>query len=133
MNTDNNLELVKKAYEHFSSGNIPAFIELLSDEIIWVTPGPAVVPFAGTRKGKKGVLEFFSQVTATTELKKFAPVEMFTDGNKVIAIGEIDAVTLATGKSYSHKWFHEWTIENGKVINHYNFLDTLQVAESFKK
>ena len=133
MNSNEILDLVKQAYKFFGEGNIPAFVELLSDDVEWITPGANNVPFAGARKGKEAVFAFFGDVSATTRINRFEPVEFFADGPRVVAIGVIEAETLSTGKKYAHKFFHSWILNGGKVASHYNFLNTYEVAESFKK
>jgi ketosteroid isomerase-like protein len=61
MNSQKNVELVQKAYSDFKSGNTPALLEALSEDVDWFIPGPqSVVPFVEHRRGRQQVAEFFS-------------------------------------------------------------------------
>ena len=35
-----NTELVQRAYNHFLQGEIPAVLDLLSEDVEWLIPGP---------------------------------------------------------------------------------------------
>jgi len=52
-------QITREFYERVSSGDVAGVIDLVDDDIIWSIPGPSVIPYAGTYRGKEGVAEFF--------------------------------------------------------------------------
>jgi len=130
--SNKNVELIQNAYANFLQGNIPKILDILSDEVEWFLQGTKEIPFAGTFKGKNGVLNFFQKIGATTEFNSFNPNEFFSNENKVVVLGESEAITKSTNKKTNTRWVHEWTLSNGKVTNYYNYLDTAEIADSFR-
>lgn len=126
-----NKELVQLSFENFGKGNIPGILEILSDDIIWEMNGPAHIPFAGSRKGKEAVLDFFIHLAATSDFQSFTPKEFIAEGDKVVALGEAVATNKQTGKQTKNNWAMAWTFSNGKVTHYYNYSDTYAVAETF--
>jgi ketosteroid isomerase-like protein len=56
MSERTNAVVVQQGYEAFGRGDIPALLDLLTDDVEWVYQGPSVIPFAGTRHGREGVI-----------------------------------------------------------------------------
>ena len=126
-----NLEIIQSGYNSFLQGNIPALVELLSEEITWELPSSAGVPFSGTFHGKQGVLNFFQQVAAANDFHEFNVTDFIADGDKVVALGNLKATSRATGKTSSNKWAHFWQLKDGKVIRHYEYADTAEIKSAF--
>ena len=68
-----NAEVVRETYEAVGRGDIPALLNLLTDDVQWTFQGPPTIPFAGTRRGHEGVAEFFSLVGKNSSLKCSSP------------------------------------------------------------
>ena len=66
-----NVEVVQETYEAVGRGDIPALLDLLTDDVEWTFQGPSSIPFAGTRRGREGVAEFFSLVGENLEFQEF--------------------------------------------------------------
>ena len=73
MNEQQNLSIVRKAYDAFGRGDIPSLLSLLDNQVFWVTPEPADVPTAGTRKGHAAVVEFFQALSGLVDVIRFEP------------------------------------------------------------
>ena len=128
----NNKAIVQQLYMDFQQGNIPAILSKLSDDINWNVHGPAIIPYAGIRKGKAGAMEFFSQLKATTTFEKFEAETFIEEGDKVIALGVAHFITLSTQKKGVNRWVMAWTFRDGMAIDYENYIDTYNIAESFK-
>ena len=68
-----NVDVVRETYEAVGRGDIPALLDLLTDDVEWTLQGPTVIPFAGTRRGREGSAEFFSLVGGNLEFQQFEP------------------------------------------------------------
>jgi ketosteroid isomerase-like protein len=73
MEASRNVAVVQRVYEALGGEDIPALLELLTEDVEWVYQGPSVIPFAGTRYGREGVVEFFTLLGATLEFEHFEP------------------------------------------------------------
>lgn len=129
-----NKEQVQTAYDNFAKGNIPAILDILSDDVHWEMNGPAdIFPYAGKRKGKEQVMDFFTQVASTSDFQVFQPTAFIAEGDKVVALGEAVATNKQTGKTSRNNWAMAWTFSDGKVTHYHNYSDTYDIAQSFIK
>jgi uncharacterized protein len=126
-----NLEIVKQAYSSFAQGNIPAILDVLSDNIEWELPASANVNFAGTFKGKEQVLHFFQSIAEENEFKEFTPEKFLADGNDVVVLGHLEATAKPTGKTSANKWAHYWELKDGKAVKHCEYVDTAEIRDAF--
>lgn len=126
-----NKEIVQQMYVDFGQANIQGILNAISDDIIWDTPGPEFIPWAGVRNGKAGAMDFFNQVGATTTYEKFEPQAFIEEGDKVIALGVAHFTTTTTGKKGVSPWIMAWTFKNGKAVHVKNHWDTYAIAETF--
>lgn len=126
-----NKEIVQQIYADFVQANIPGILNSLSDDIVFDTPGPAIVPWSGVRKGKAGIMDFFSQVGSTSTYEIFEPQTFIVEGDKVIALGVAHFTNTTTGKKGISPWTMAWTFKTGKAIHVNNLWDTYAVAETF--
>ncbi|MCI0391826.1 MAG: nuclear transport factor 2 family protein [Acidobacteria bacterium] len=58
--------------------------------------------------------------------------EIFGAGDKVVVLGFYDGVRKANGKRFQAQMAHIWTLANGKAVKFQQYVDTYQLAESFK-
>ena len=76
-----NLEIIKQAYTNFSQGNIPAILDVLSDNMEWELPKSAHVDFSGVFTGKEQALNFFQHIAAENDFTEFSPDTFIADGD----------------------------------------------------
>lgn len=126
-----NKEIIQQMYADFGQGNIPGILNVLSDDITWDTPGPAIINWAGVRNGKAGVMDFFEQIRSSTVYEKFEPLVFIEEGDKVVAHGIANFTTTTTGKTGISPWTMLWTLNNGKALHVNNLWDTYAIAETF--
>lgn len=126
-----NIEIIAQLYADFGQGNIPAILEQLSDGITWELPASANVPFAGIFEGKAGVVEFFQQVGASNDFHEFNIEKLLADADTVVALGNLKATARTTGKISANKWAHRWDFKDGKVVRHYEYVDSGEIAKTF--
>src|SRR5579862_1192637 len=125
MVSQDNIQIVRKAYGDFLSGNIQAILESLSEEVDWFIPGPNnVIPFAGQRRGREEVAKFFSELAASLSPKAFEPQEYISDKEKVVVLGRQRWQVKSTGRTYADDWAHVFWIANGKIVRFKEYHDT---------
>ncbi len=112
-----NITAVQDIYACFGQGDVPGILEKLSDHVEWWHAGdPGIVKYAGTFRGKDGVMQFFQAMGANVEFTGFETFNYRADGNQVICDGNVSCIARQTGKAYSVFPVFTWTFdEQGKV------------------
>jgi hypothetical protein len=126
-----NVDTVQEAYAAVGRGDIPALLDLLTEDVEWALQGPAVIPFAGTRYGREGVAEFFSLLGETVEFQEFEPREFVAQGDTVVVLGFERNLIKPTGRTFEQEWAHVYTLRDGKVAKHRALEDTAAYIDAF--
>lgn len=124
MGEQQNVELVRQGYEAFGRGDIEGLLNLLDDNIEWVSPGPPDLPTAGTRRGRQQIAEFFQTMNEVFEIQRFEPKTFVAQGDRVVVLGEDTARVRATGTIVNESWAHAFVVGNGKIVSFQEYLDT---------
>jgi ketosteroid isomerase-like protein len=127
-----NAEVVRETYEAVGRGDIPALLDLLTDDVEWTFQGPSAIPFAGTRRGREGVAEFFSLVGENLEFERFEPREFVAEGDTVVVLGFERSLVKPTGRTFEQEWAHLYALRDGKVAGFLAFEDTAAHAVAFE-
>jgi ketosteroid isomerase-like protein len=116
MSTDDNIKLIRTAYEAFGRGDIPAVLDVIQDDCDWgVEASGPIAPYYGTRHGKDEILAFFQELGATFEVDRFEPTAMAGDGNDVLTVVAYAIRSRATGKTATMNIHHHFKIADGKI------------------
>ena len=67
MQQQQNIDLIKRAYEAFGKGDIDTIIGSLADQLVWRFDAPSVIPYAGEYKTPDQVKEGFFASLASTQ------------------------------------------------------------------
>lgn len=132
MSEQDNVRLVQDAYDAFKKGDIEGLLQMLADDVEWITPGPSdIMPAAGHRKGREGVADFFSSMNAQEDVELFEPKEFIAQGDQVVAISSYRGVVKSTGRTAETDLVHVFDIKDGKVQRFREFFDTAAVLPAF--
>ena len=126
-----NVDVVREAYEAVGRGDIPALLDLLTDDVEWTLQGPSVIPFAGTRRGREGVIEFFSLLVETVEFQEFEPREFVAQDDTVVVLGFERNLVKPTGRTFEQEWAHVYLLRDGKIAKHQALEDTAAYVVAF--
>ena len=127
-----NVEVVQGTYEAVGRGDISALLDLLTNDVEWTFQGPSVIPFAGTRRGREGVAEFFSLVGGNLEFERFEPREFVAQGDTVVVLGFERSLVKPTGRTFEQEWAHVYKLREGKVAEFLALEDTAAHAVAFE-
>jgi uncharacterized protein len=127
MSEQQNVQLVRQAYDAFGRANIAGVLRTLSENVDWFIPGPeAIIRFAGRRPQQ--VAESFSLLAETQTAELFEPREFIADQDKVDVLGTQRWRVKSTGRIYEDDWVHVFTIENGRIVKFEEYHDTATEA-----
>ncbi|HEY0320268.1 MAG TPA: nuclear transport factor 2 family protein [Pyrinomonadaceae bacterium] len=133
MSEKENIEVVQKAYQSFKSGNIPALLNLLSDDVTWQLPEMENVPFGGLREGREQVAEFFATLGGSQESLSFEPREFVAQNDKVVGLGRYTWRARANGREYGGDWAHVFTVRDGRITGFQEYTDTAAAVAAHQK
>jgi uncharacterized protein len=122
--------VVQQGYEAFGRGDIPAVLELLTDDVVWTEQGPSVIPFAGTFRGREGIAEFFSVLDETIEFEQFEPRKFVGQGDTVVVVGYERSLAKQTGRKFEQEWAHVYTLRDGKIATGLFIEDTATMVDA---
>src|SRR5438874_2551579 len=128
-----NLDIVKTIYAAFQRGDIPSILNLVNDQVDWKNPGGPDVPYAGERRNKTQVAEFFRILGESVEVLGFEPRSYTADGDQVGAFGHFRARARATNKEFGYDWAMSWRLKDGKVTGYQAYVDTATESAAFRK
>jgi len=126
--SEGNLDVVRQGYEAFGRGDINALIQLLDEQVRWVSPGPPELATSGQRTGHQAVAEFFGTVNEVFDIQRFEPREFIAQGDRVVVLGSETARVRSTGTVVDLDWVHVFGLRNGKVTAFQEFFDTAAVV-----
>jgi uncharacterized protein len=119
--------VVRRLYE--ARGNPDIIRQLLAPDIRWeVVEG---FPYGGVYVGLDDVLRnFFGRLFQDCESFVAVGSEFFESGDRVIALGTYIGRARATGKDFTARFAHVWTLQSGKIVRLQQCADTVQVTRA---
>jgi ketosteroid isomerase-like protein len=131
MNEQRNTELVQRLYQSVGTGDIASLLNLLAEDVLWLIPEMAHVPFAGTWHGRQQVGEFFRKMAQAQDVVEFQPEEFIAQGDSVVVLGRFTMHVKATGRDSRSVWAHVWKVEGDKITYMREYVDTLTVSRAY--
>jgi ketosteroid isomerase-like protein len=123
-----NQEIVENAYASFATGDVPAALGVMADDIQWTEADG--FPLAGTYVGPQAVLEgVFMRLGEIGDDFAAVPEQFVADGDTVVALGSYRWNHKRSGEPADVKMVHVWTLKGGKVVAFQQHVDTVRVRE----
>jgi ketosteroid isomerase-like protein len=121
-------DVVEKAYRVLATGDMPAFLGLLDENVEWTEA--AGFPYAGTYHGPQAILEgVFARLGGEWDGFTIEPSQLVAEGDEVISIGTYTGTYKSTGKSFSARFAHVFTVKNDKIVQFEQIADSAKVNE----
>lgn len=119
-----NIEKVKKAYEAFGRGDIPAVVADYAPDMEWHSP-KGTPGIGGVHRGPQAIVEgVFIPMSQLWENMTLNIQEYIDAGDRVIALGTLRATARETGKSDEMAIVHITTFRDGKMVKFEDYGDT---------
>jgi hypothetical protein len=122
-------DTVEKVYRGLSAGDVPTVLGLLDDNVEWTEA--TGFPYAGTYRGPQAVLEgVFARIGGEWDGYKVEPSQLVTEGHEVVSLGTYSGTYKATGKSFSARFAHAFTVKDGKSVRFEQVVDSAEVNKA---
>lgn len=118
-----NTEQVKRIFEAFGRGDVAYILDQLANEARFVSHLDPVVPWAGDFKGKEEVSRFFQALGGSVEVTGHPVNSIVTQGDTVVAMGDVSFRVRETGKAGSSSWVYIFKLADGRVQSYDQFND----------
>jgi ketosteroid isomerase-like protein len=119
-----NIEVVRRVYEAWMTGDYEAVFDLFDSEIEWVPPPD--VSSSGERRGHEGVRQAMAGWMGSWEDYHFELRRLIDSGDQVLADGWQRARGRTSGVEVSEEIFSVWTLRAGQVVRQRMFRDRAQ-------
>jgi ketosteroid isomerase-like protein len=110
--SDQNLELVRGAYEAFSRGDVPGVLAILADDVAWKVPPP--LPQAVEARGRGEVGRFFERLGGIWEGLDLEIEDFVAAGDRVCVIGRGSG--KVDGQQAGYGFVHCWKLADGRAV-----------------
>ena len=115
MSTQDNLKVAQGIYTAFSQGNIPAILNVLTDDVEFHEPPGGEPPFKGIYYGRDGAGKFFQEMVGAVDVLAMEPQEFVAERDTVVVLGHYRFRAKATGITYDTDWAMVWWFRAGKI------------------
>src|ERR1700734_3256487 len=123
MSTQDNVKIVKDFFAALGSGDKQRLLSLVVEDIEWIIPGEDW-PLAGTHRGHTGLAEVLQKASDEVEMTYPEPPEFVAQGDRVLVVGVATGKIKATNRTFKDNWVFAITVQNGKVTNIREYIDT---------
>jgi ketosteroid isomerase-like protein len=110
--SDQNLELVRGAYDAFARGDVPGVLAVLADDVAWTVPRP--LPQAVDAHGHDEVGRFFERLGGIWEGLDLELDDFVAAGDRVCVIGRGSG--KVDGREAGYGFVHCWTLADGRAV-----------------
>lgn len=125
-----NAAIVRSAYEAMETGNMPAFVALLDDDIIWheSTPG-----FVGNYRGRDQVLALLGSIMQETgvQMGRISIHDVLASDDHTVILHE--TALTKNGRAYTAQYCDVYHLRNGKLTEHWHLAVDPKADEEFLK
>jgi len=125
--SNNHVQIVKDFFAAMGSGDKQGLLALVAKDFEWIIPGEDW-PLAGTYRGHAGLADLLQKsemLETSTE-----PHEFVAQGDRVLVIGFAKGKIIATNKKFEDDWVFAITVQNGKLTNIREYIDTQALARA---
>lgn len=129
-----NIELIRRQFDAFAVGDMSVALASLSEDVDWqapVTGQDCSLPWAGRRRGRAAVREYFDGLGASVRPEPFQDLVFTAGADRVIVEGRNAGTVLATGRCYEHAWAMVFTITDGHVVRFRHYYDPADIQHAF--
>ena len=127
------VDLVKRVYAAFKSGNLQAFLDMCAADIEWGDIAiKGVSHHGGPVRGRDAVQKWVEALAAKEEILGFDQHSFVAQGDRVFVEGTWRAKAIPTGRTFQVDYVHAFTVRGGKIQKYRGYWDTATHAEAFR-
>lgn len=122
------VQIVQSLYAAFGRGDVPALLDMLSDDVEWIHRGSIGLAYMGRFVGKPAVAQWFGHVAEADGIQAFEPREFLGGPDHVTVLGWERTQALPAGGVFECDWVHVFNVKDGRVTRFVGTYDTAASA-----
>ncbi|MBP0444502.1 nuclear transport factor 2 family protein [Roseomonas sp. SSH11] len=126
--TARNLARVQEIYGRYAQGDRGALFEALAPGVSWNSVGDGLLPWAGSRKGPKGVRAYFAALDAEAEVTRYEVEQVIAQGEWIATLATVQIRYRRSEQSYRYAKADFIRLVDGQVVDFREFYDTAQAC-----
>ena len=131
MTTQENKRLMQQVFEELARGNSPALIEVLADDVEWLVTG--TTKFSKTYRGKAALMnELLGPLFSQLSDKFTMTADRFIADENYVVVECRGKTTTNTGRPYNNKYCFVFRMEDRKIKEVTEYMDTQLVVTTFE-
>jgi ketosteroid isomerase-like protein len=111
---DPKIETVQGVYQAFFRRDLPAVLEVLTDDVDWEAATESA-PWYGRYRGKAEVPRFFQALGTSAEVTEFEPLSYTSNETDVMVAIRWTFKSIANGKAGTETLNHWWRFDGDKI------------------
>jgi ketosteroid isomerase-like protein len=124
MSEQDHLQTVKRIREALLRGDLPALLNLCTDDLEILPRTSAKVPWARSWRGRREAEQYFKTIAAEVEFQQYETDEFIVDAETVVVLGRERCLVRTTGRTVEAKWMQIFGFRDGLVCRHREYTDT---------
>lgn len=129
MSIQDNVQIVQDFFAAIGRGDRQGLLALCAEDIEWIIPGEDW-PLAGSHRGHAGLRDLLQKASETVETHFRGSTEFVAQGDRVLMVGSAWGRIKATDKTFEDDWVFAITVQDGKVTNIQEYIDTQALARA---
>ncbi|MFH5926090.1 nuclear transport factor 2 family protein [Roseomonas xinghualingensis] len=123
------LARVQDVYGRYAQGDRAALYDALAPEVTWTSVGGnGLLPWAGTRQGRAGVAEYFTQLDAEADVTGYDVEQVIAQGQWIAILATVSVRYRRNGQEHRYPKADFLRMVDGMVIDFREFYDTAQAS-----
>ena len=125
-----NVAIIEDLYAAFAAGDLDTILAVIDEDVVWIESEG--IPYGGTFIGRDAVFEgVFGKIAEEWDGFTATVDETFAaQGDRVIVRQRDGGTFKATGKSMEAPAISIWTLEDGRVVEFLQVIDTQEVVSA---
>jgi ketosteroid isomerase-like protein len=130
-----NEAVVRRLFDAFGRGDIPAAMELFAEDVVFRSPVThtrhETLGWARPRRGRREVLQFFSELAGAVAPEPFEVLGMISKGDTVVVEGRNSGTVRSTGTRFTHDWVMVFSLRDGKITRNDHYYDSADLLAAY--
>ena len=127
--SDNNVEIVRRVYEHFDATHT-VDLGRLAPDVVWDMSNFESWPERRIYEGHEGVNEFVSAWMEPWDVYEHHLEDLHDAGDEIVAIVHVSGSASRSGASVEMRVGHVWALTNGTVVRVTLYSDPSKALEA---
>jgi ketosteroid isomerase-like protein len=131
MSTEENKQLMQQVFDELAKGNSQALVEAMADDVAWHITG--TTKFSRTYSGKATLInELVGPLFSQIEDQLTMTADRFIADDNYVVVECRGKATTKTGRPYNNKYCFVFRVEDRKIKEVTEYMDTQLVVTAFE-